>query len=72
MPYVYDDSGGVYEPQVIKWAYTPDELYEETNFSICKCYRPKMYNDGYDRCIGTKEIDVCSCSGDKRKCDFYD
>lgn len=23
------------------------------------------------RCMGTKEIDVCSCGGDKSKCDFY-
>lgn len=27
------------------------------------------YRDG--RCIGTKEIDPCSCGGTKEKCDFY-
>ena len=30
------------------------------------------YIDGKTpRCNGTKEIDVCSCGGDKSKCDFY-
>ena len=30
------------------------------------------YIDGKTpRCMGTKEIDVCSCGGDKSKCDFY-
>ena len=23
------------------------------------------------RCTGTKECDICSCEGDRRKCDFY-
>lgn len=27
------------------------------------------YREG--RCIGTKEIDPCSCGGTKEKCDFY-
>ena len=31
----------------------------------CDCYR-----DG--TCIGTKEIDSCSCGGVKSKCDFYE
>ena len=31
----------------------------------CDCYC-----DG--TCTGTKEIDPCSCGGDKSKCDFYD
>ena len=31
----------------------------------CDCY-----SDG--RCVGTKEIDSCSCGGNKSKCDFYE
>lgn len=31
----------------------------------CDCY-----SDG--RCVGTKEIDLCSCGGNKSKCDFYE
>ena len=31
----------------------------------CDCY-----SDG--RCIGTKEIDPCSCGGVRSKCDFYE
>ena len=31
----------------------------------CDCY-----SDG--RCVGTKEIDSCSCGGVKSKCDFYE
>ena len=30
----------------------------------CDCYRS-------GRCVGTKEIDSCSCGGVKSKCDFY-
>ena len=26
---------------------------------------------GESRCLGTKEIETCSCGGDKSKCDFY-
>lgn len=25
----------------------------------------------YEYCVGTKEIDECSCNGDRAKCDFY-
>ena len=25
----------------------------------------------YEYCVGTKEIDECSCNGDRTKCDFY-
>lgn len=31
----------------------------------CDCYRN-------GRCVGTKEIDSCSCGGNKSKCDFYE
>lgn len=39
----------------------------------CKCWREalgeKEYNTGL--CLGTKEIECCSCNGDETKCDFY-
>ena len=70
-PKIYDDSGGIYQTEIIKWAYVPDGFFN-TELEPCQCYRPNMYLDGYDHCFGTKEIDVCSCGGDKRKCDFYD
>ena len=34
---------------------------------VCHCYDPI---DG-GRCHGTKEIDRCSCEGDRAECDFY-
>lgn len=26
---------------------------------------------GESRCLGTKEVETCSCDGDESKCDFY-
>ena len=26
---------------------------------------------GESRCLGTKEVETCSCGGDESKCDFY-
>ena len=37
--------------------------------SKCQCYRTEY---GNNVCYGTKEKEVCSCGGDKRKCDFYE
>ena len=46
----------------------------------CECYSKQEIIDYYslssDRrlisiCNGTKERDVCSCKGDRAKCDFY-
>lgn len=34
----------------------------------CDCFREQY---GKTVCYGTKEIDVCSCGGDKSKCNFY-
>ena len=44
----------------------------------CECYHQNTYRDvsgvvdfiRYE-CYGTKERDMCSCGGDKTKCDFY-
>lgn len=38
--------------------------------SFEKCDYWKNYN-GEQRCIGTKEMDVCSCNGNKNECTFY-
>lgn len=42
---------------------------------ICDCYFqvPDSYsnNKWTARCYGTKERDICSCGGDKSKCNFY-
>jgi hypothetical protein len=36
---------------------------------ICECFE-HVY--GHDVCYGTKELEECSCGGDRRKCDFYE
>lgn len=36
--------------------------------TLCECW--KLYK-GYAICKGTKELDVCRCGGDVKKCDFY-
>ena len=42
--------------------------YEE--FSYCLTSNPPIYKTE-SRCLGTKERDLCSCGGDKTKCNFY-
>ena len=42
----------------------------------CNCYNvriDRIYGNEtkYGVCLGTKEIDRCSCDGDESKCDFY-
>lgn len=32
--------------------------------NVCSCYR-------HGRCLGTKEVEVCSCKGNTSMCDFY-
>lgn len=32
----------------------------------------KSYDGDYERCLGTKGMEVCSCGGDPMKCDFYE
>ena len=32
--------------------------------NVCSCYR-------HGRCLGTKEVEVCSCKGNTSVCDFY-
>ena len=39
----------------------------------CNCY--ERYTDplgkSFGRCLGTKEIEICSCEGNESKCNFY-
>lgn len=37
----------------------------------CSCWKEHQSEYDIDRCFGTKEMDACSCGGDRRKCDFY-
>ena len=42
----------------------------------CDCYNvriDRIYGNEvkYGVCLGTKEVDRCSCDGDESKCDFY-
>lgn len=48
----------------------------------CDCYYEKTEIVGWltpdepktvliSRCYGTKECDICTCRGDRSKCDFY-
>jgi hypothetical protein len=53
--------------KIIRWTYLPDSLYNR--HQKCNCYITKN-NKTY--CLGTKEIDPCSCEGIPRYCDFYD
>ena len=42
------------------------------NLEVCNCYMRDGYVDGDGpRCMGTKEVEHCSCGGDKTRCDFY-
>lgn len=71
LPTYYDDSGGIYKPEVTGYTYLPQDIFDG-EIITCHAFRPHYFKDGEDRCFGTKEIDICSCGGDKRKCDFYD
>ena len=35
---------------------------------VCDSYTT---HSGESRCLGTKEVETCSCGGDESKCDFY-
>lgn len=70
LPINYDDSGGVYHTEVIRYAYLPEDFFDKS-YTICGSFHPNMYGDGIDHCFGTKEIDACSCKGNKNNCDFY-
>ena len=67
LPRIYDDEGE-YAPEVVRWAYVPDGMFDE--YIPCSAYQPNYYIKG-DACFGTKEREPCGCGGDKSKCDFY-
>ena len=52
---------------VKKWAYVPLRILNYLN-PTCGCY---TLDYGEPRCMGTKEIDLCSCGGNRSLCDFY-
>ena len=52
---------------VKRWAYLPMEMYGK--FKSCPYY---ACTAGGGRCMGTNEIDACSCRGMKILCDFYE
>lgn len=37
----------------------------------CNSYINHPWSDKYGYCMGTKNRDLCTCQGDKSKCDFY-
>lgn len=39
------------------------------NQDLCSCYDTTY---GKTRCMGTREMDVCDCGGNTKKCDFYE
>lgn len=41
---------------------------------VCNCYKEGVgiNHQKIPYCSGTKELDCCSCGGDKSKCDFYE
>ena len=55
-----------------------EKAKKEPTSGVCSCHSVHYDKDanGFDhmveRCIGTKEMDICSCKGDRSKCDFYD
>lgn len=50
---------------------------------VCKCYDTRkplkgwidattpILGEAYGVCLGTKEVERCSCNGDESLCDFY-
>lgn len=41
---------------------------EEEQYEHCDSY---TIMNGKSRCLGTKEIDLCNCEGNKYQCNFY-
>lgn len=48
-------NNGVHQISIDEYMKTPCDCYNEIN----------------SECYGTKEKELCSCGGDRRKCDFY-
>jgi len=44
------------------------ELMDNFDTRHCECYHVEY---GEPRCWGTKEREICSCDGNKNKCNFY-
>lgn len=37
----------------------------------CSCYQETSTTTPLGRCLGTKEMEICTCRGNISKCDFY-
>ena len=50
----------------------PARIKEKVNktHELTPCSSYRQFN-GVGKCLGTKELDECSCNGDTTKCDFY-
>jgi hypothetical protein len=51
------------------------DLWEDYNLTLidvdrCSCWRT-MGKPSKAYCTGTKDLDYCSCNGDRTRCDFY-
>ena len=49
----------------------PDHLAKAFNLTPLKVCSFLIHKSNGDFCLGTKEIDPCSCGGDKNKCTHY-
>lgn len=63
----YGGAEGTDEIVIKRWTFLPTSFYETNN--KCDCF---FIRDGEGHCFGTKELDVCSCEGITKLCDFYD
>lgn len=51
-------------------AHTTESPSPDSSPEVCDCYTCNWPSGG-PRCLGTREVDPCSCGGDKALCDFY-
>jgi hypothetical protein len=42
------------------------------NTDLHEIYGCKYYDGDYEKCLGTKGMEMCTCGGNPSKCDFYD
>jgi hypothetical protein len=49
-----------------------DVLLKENTTNTEPPYGCDAYDGDYERCLGTKEREICSCGGNPLNCDFYE
>lgn len=47
------------------------DCYEIEDVMLPCMYTGRLTHQRIEHCLGTKENDLCSCGGDRTKCDFY-